>query len=154
MMYKQYSGYIFITVFKMYSYLADLNTCTTKEYKVCVLKFIEVLPLLGKNRNKEKFFFLLYSHFAYMSLSSKSYLSLTDCWNYFFFKNFIYSLDVYHVYHYYWNSCYNACKCICVNLKNLVSFFCSHIRICRNMQHTKLKCYSGVIFLQQNFRDA
>lgn len=61
MMYTQYSGYIFITVFKKYSYLADLNTCTTKEYKVCVLKFKEVLPLLGKNRNKEKFGFFYFT---------------------------------------------------------------------------------------------
>lgn len=165
MMYTQYSGYIFITVFKKYSYLADLNTCTTKEYKVCVLKFIEVLPLLGKNRNKEKFFFFTLLSFCliHVIIIKKLFIS-NRLLKLFFFLIFyllfgcLSCLSLLHLRqrrcHYYWNSCYNACKCICVNLKNLVPFFCSHIRICRNMQHTKLKCYSGVIFLQQNFRDA
>lgn len=90
MMYKQYSGYmlysgyIFITIFIKYSYLADFhglycftvrNLCTTLEFKVYVLKFIEVKPLLGKNRNKEKFFFTLLSFRFYIINIKKLFIS-------------------------------------------------------------------------------
>lgn len=68
---------------------------------MCFKIYRSVATAGEKQKQREVFFFLLYSHFAYMSLSSKSYLFLTDCWNYFFKKKFIYSLDVYHVYHYY-----------------------------------------------------
>lgn len=82
--YMLYSGYIFITIFIKYSYLADFhglycftvrNTCTTLEYKVYVLKFIEVKPLLGKNRNKEKFFFTLLSFGFYIINIKKLFIS-------------------------------------------------------------------------------
>lgn len=82
--YTLYSGYIFITIFIKYSYLADFhglycftvrNLCTTLEFKVYVLKFIEVKPLLGKNRNKEKFFFTLLSFGFYIINIKKLFIS-------------------------------------------------------------------------------
>lgn len=44
----------------------------------CMIKIYRSVATAGE-KQKQREFFLLYSHFAYISLSSKSYLFLTDC---------------------------------------------------------------------------
>lgn len=94
-----YFEYIFIIIFIKYLYLVDFyglycfivrNLCIILEFKVYVLKFIEVKLLLGKNRNKEKFFFILFL-FGFYIINIKK-LFIFDRLLKFFFSIFIFYL--------------------------------------------------------------